>query len=35
VAIEQAGFCKTYDTEESFRHWLRVLQDREVLPPAH
>ena len=35
VKIKQAGFCETYDTEESFRYWLQVLQDRKVLPPAH
>jgi hypothetical protein len=35
VKIKQAGFCETYDTEESFRYWLQVLQDRKVLPLAH
>jgi nucleoside-diphosphate-sugar epimerase len=35
VKIKQAGFCETYDTEESFRHWLQVLQDRKVLPAPH
>ena len=34
VKIKQAGFTETWDTEESFRHWLKVLQDRKVLPPA-
>ncbi|MHA6620891.1 SDR family oxidoreductase [Pseudonocardia sp. DLS-67] len=34
VKIKQAGFCRTWDTEESVRHWLRVLIDRQVLPPA-
>jgi nucleoside-diphosphate-sugar epimerase len=33
VKIKQAGFTEAYDTEESFRHWLRVLIDRRVLPP--
>jgi nucleoside-diphosphate-sugar epimerase len=33
VKVKQAGFCETYDTEESFRHWLEVLIDRKVLPP--
>ncbi|MDQ0381369.1 NAD-dependent epimerase/dehydratase family protein [Amycolatopsis thermophila] len=33
VKIKQAGFTDTCDTELSFRHWLRVLQDRKVLPP--
>lgn len=35
VKIKQAGFTETYDTEESFVHWIKVLQDRQVLPPAH
>jgi nucleoside-diphosphate-sugar epimerase len=34
VKIKQAGFCETHDTEESFRYWLQVLQNRKVLPPA-
>jgi nucleoside-diphosphate-sugar epimerase len=34
VKIKQAGFTETMDTEESFVHWLKVLQDRKVLPPA-
>lgn len=33
VKIKQAGFTETWDTEESFRHWFRVLQERKVLPP--
>jgi hypothetical protein len=33
VKIKQAGFCATYDTEESFRHWFEVLQRRRILPP--
>jgi nucleoside-diphosphate-sugar epimerase len=32
VKVKQAGFCGVYDTEESFRHWFRVLMDRKVLP---
>jgi nucleoside-diphosphate-sugar epimerase len=32
VKINQAGFTETQDTELSFRHWLRVLIDRKVLP---
>jgi len=32
VKIKQAGFCETFDTEESFTHWLSVLQSRHVLP---
>jgi nucleoside-diphosphate-sugar epimerase len=34
VKIKQAGFTDAYDTEETFRHWLQVLIDRKVLPPA-
>jgi nucleoside-diphosphate-sugar epimerase len=34
VKIKQAGFTEVWDTEESFRYWLRVLMDRRVLPPA-
>ena len=33
VKIKQHGFCEAMDTEESFRHWIRVLQERKVLPP--
>jgi len=33
VKIKQAGFTETWNTEESFVHWLKVLQDRAVLPP--
>jgi nucleoside-diphosphate-sugar epimerase len=35
VKVKQAGFTDTMDTEESFCHWLQVLIDRKVLPPAH
>lgn len=34
VKIKQAGFTEVRDTEETFVHWLKVLQDRRVLPPA-
>jgi hypothetical protein len=34
VKIKQAGFPDVADTEETFRHWLQVLIDRKVLPPA-
>ena len=34
VKIKQAGFCEVYDTELSFRHWLRTLIERKVLPPS-
>ena len=33
IKIKQAGFTDTYNTEESFCHWLKVLQSRSVLPP--
>jgi len=33
VKIKQHGFGEAMDTEESFRHWIRVLQERKVLPP--
>ncbi|MCW0213202.1 MAG: NAD-dependent epimerase/dehydratase family protein [Pseudonocardia sp.] len=32
VKIRQAGFAGCMDTELSFRHWLRVLAERKVLP---
>jgi nucleoside-diphosphate-sugar epimerase len=34
VKIKQAGFTEVRDTEETFVHWLTVLQERRVLPPA-
>jgi nucleoside-diphosphate-sugar epimerase len=34
VKIKQAGFTHAMDTEEAFVHWIKVLQDRRVLPPA-
>jgi len=34
VKIKQAGFTEARDTEETFVHWLKVLQNRGVLPPA-
>jgi hypothetical protein len=33
VKIKQAGFTEAMDTEESFVHWIKVLQERRVLPP--
>jgi len=33
VKIKQAGFTEVRDTEETFVYWLKVLQDRRVLPP--
>jgi nucleoside-diphosphate-sugar epimerase len=35
VKIKQAGFTEARDTEETFVHWIRVLQQRRILPPAH
>ena len=32
IKIKRAGFCDTQDSEESMRHWLRVLIKRRVLP---
>ena len=34
VKLKQAGFTDVCDTEETFRHWLGVLIDRRVIPPA-
>ena len=34
VKIKQAGFTEARDTEETFRYWLKVLQDRRILPRA-
>jgi nucleoside-diphosphate-sugar epimerase len=34
VKIKQAGFTETWNTEESFCHWLRDLMARRILPPA-
>ena len=33
VKIKQAGFGEVYDTEETFRYWLRKLIERKILPP--
>ena len=35
VKIKQAGFGQVYDTEETFRYWLRKLIERKILPPAN
>jgi nucleoside-diphosphate-sugar epimerase len=35
VKIKQAGFVQVYDTEETFRYWLRKLIERKILPPAN
>ena len=34
VKIKQAGFTEVRDTEDTFVHWLKVLQQRRVLPPT-
>ena len=34
VKIKQAGFTEVRDTEETFVHWIKVLQERRILPPA-
>ena len=33
VKIKQAGFGQVYDTEETFRYWLRKMIERKILPP--
>ena len=32
VKLRQAGFHDTMDTEETFRHWLRYMRERKLLP---
>ena len=32
VKIKQAGFTQTYNTEESFCHWLEYLQQQKIIP---
>lgn len=32
IKLRKAGVCETYDTEETFRHWMGWLQDRKILP---
>ena len=32
VKIHQAGFTQTYNSEESFCHWLRDLRRRRIIP---
>ena len=34
IKIKQAGFTATWDTEESFCHWLRELQRRRLIPSS-
>jgi len=33
IELRKAGVCETYDSEETFRHWINWLQDRRILPP--
>lgn len=33
VKVKQAGFGDVYDTEDTFRYWLRKLIERKILPP--
>lgn len=35
VKIKQAGFTEARDTSETFTHWIKVRQDRKILPPAN
>jgi nucleoside-diphosphate-sugar epimerase len=32
IKLRQAGVCETYDSEQTFGHWLGWLQDRRILP---
>ena len=32
IKIKQAGFTQTWDSEVSFCHWLRDLQERKIIP---
>lgn len=32
IKLRQAGFADCFDTEDSLLHWLRRLQDRQILP---
>jgi nucleoside-diphosphate-sugar epimerase len=32
IKLRQAGVCETYDSEQTFGHWLGRLQERRVLP---
>jgi nucleoside-diphosphate-sugar epimerase len=34
IKLRQAGFHDCYDTEDSFRYWLRDMADRSILPRA-
>jgi nucleoside-diphosphate-sugar epimerase len=32
IKLRKAGVCETYDSEETFRHWIGWLQRRQILP---
>jgi nucleoside-diphosphate-sugar epimerase len=32
IKLRKDGVCETYDSEETFRHWIGWLQDRKILP---
>ncbi|HZO06320.1 MAG TPA: SDR family oxidoreductase [Solirubrobacterales bacterium] len=34
IKLRKDGVCETYDSEETFRHWIGWLQDRKILPAA-
>ena len=34
VKLRQAGFAACYDSEDTLRHWLQVMVERHILPPA-
>lgn len=33
VKLRQAGFAACYDSEDTLRHWLKVMVERRLLPP--
>lgn len=33
IKLRQAGFAPCYDSEDTLRHWLRVMVERRLLPP--
>jgi len=34
IALRQAGFGEVIDTEEMFRKWFRLFQEKKLLPPV-
>lgn len=34
IALRSAGFCEVIDTEEMFRKWFRIFQEKKLLPPV-